>query len=122
MYYRVVILGQDPYHGPGQAHGLCFSVRRGVSPPPSLLNMFKELESDVEGFVRPQHGELTGWASQGVLLLNAVLTVRRGEANSHKDRGWEEVTDAAIKAVNERCTGVVFLLWGSQAHKKASAS
>ena len=89
---KVVILGQDPYHGPGQAHGLCFSVKPGVPPPPSLGNMFKELERDIPGFSRPGHGHLAGWAAQGVLLLNACLTVRKSQANSHKDRGWEKVT------------------------------
>ena len=119
---RVVVLGQDPYHGPGQAHGLCFSVRRGVRAPPSLVNMFKELSGDVAGFRTPDHGDLTGWADQGVLLLNACLTVEKSKANAHKDRGWERVTDAAIKAVSDGCeAGVVFLLWGSYAQKKASA-
>ncbi len=120
---RVVILGQDPYHGPKQAHGLCFSVRRGVKPPPSLVNMFQELETDsAVTFTRPSHGDLTGWARQGVLLLNACLTVRGGAANSHSNRGWERVTDAAVKAVSDKCpNGVVFLLWGSYAQKKAAA-
>jgi len=116
---RVVILGQDPYHGPGQAHGLCFSVKPGVAAPPSLGNIYKELESDIDGFSRPSHGCLAGWADQGVLLLNSVLTVRRGEANSHKNRGWEKLTDAVISWISKNLTGVVFLLWGSPAHKKA---
>ncbi|XP_042872292.1 uracil-DNA glycosylase-like [Penaeus japonicus] len=117
---KVVILGQDPYHGPRQAHGLCFSVQKGVPPPPSLLNMYKELEADIEGFQRPSHGHLIGWAQQGVLLLNACLTVRAHNANSHKDQGWEKFTDAVIKAVSDRNKGVVFLLWGSYAQKKAA--
>jgi len=116
---KVVILGQDPYHGPGQAHGLCFSVKRPVKPPPSLLNMYKELVDDIEGFQKPQHGCLLGWSKQGVLLLNACLTVRQAQANSHKDKGWETLTTAVVKAVNEKCSGVVFLLWGSYAQKKA---
>ncbi len=119
---RVVVLGQDPYHGPGQAHGLCFSVRKGVPAPPSLKNIFKELESDVEGFSAPSHGDLTGWAEQGVLLLNACLTVEKSKANAHKDKGWERVTDAAVAAVSQICPpGVVFLLWGAHAQKKAAA-
>lgn len=118
---KVVILGQDPYHGPKQAHGLCFSVQKGVPPPPSLVNMYKELESDIEGFVRPNHGYLGGWAEQGVLLLNACLTVRKGEANSHKDKGWETFTDAVIKSLSKtRPPGLVFILWGSYAQKKGS--
>ncbi|XP_071537847.1 uracil-DNA glycosylase-like [Panulirus ornatus] len=117
---KVVILGQDPYHGPRQAHGLCFSVQIGVQPPPSLLNMYQELESDIPGFVRPSHGHLYGWAKQGVLLLNACLTVKAHKANSHKDQGWETFTDGVIKTVSERNKGVVFLLWGSYAQKKAS--
>jgi len=117
---KVVILGQDPYHGPGQAHGLCFSVKPGVAPPPSLLNMFKELERDIPGFSRPGHGHLAGWAAQGVLLLNACLTVRKSQANSHKDRGWEKVTDAVISWISKNLKGVVFLLWGAAAQKKAA--
>lgn len=117
---KVVILGQDPYHNPGQAHGLCFSVQKGVPPPPSLVNMYKELADDIPGFKRPGHGNLTAWAQQGVLLLNACLTVRENSANSHADKGWENITDAAIKAVSERNQGVVFLLWGAFAQKKAS--
>merc|ERR1712156_396959 len=112
---RVVILGQDPYHGPGQAHGLCFSVQKGTKIPPSLVNMYKELGDDQNiNFKHPGHGFLQGWADQGVLLLNACLTVREKNANSHKDRGWEKITDAAVKAVSDECPpGVVFLLWGS---------
>ena len=114
---KVVILGQDPYHGPGQAHGLCFSVQRGVEPPPSLVNIFKELMSDV-GIDRPQHGELTCWARQGVLLLNTVLTVREHEPNSHKGKGWEILTDRIISELNNKQTPVVFLLWGANARSK----
>lgn len=116
---RVVILGQDPYHGPGQAHGLCFSVPDGVRPPPSLVNIYKELENDLG--VRPvKHGFLEHWAKQGVLLLNSVLTVEMGLAASHRDRGWEQFTDAVIRLVNEKQDPVVFMLWGSYAQKKAS--
>ncbi|HEU0309875.1 MAG TPA: uracil-DNA glycosylase [Sphingomicrobium sp.] len=116
---RVVILGQDPYHGPGQAHGLCFSVPTGVRPPPSLINIYKELESDLG--IRPAaHGFLEHWARQGVLLLNSVLTVEMGLAASHRDRGWERFTDAVIRQVNEREGPVVFMLWGSYAQKKAA--
>ena len=115
---RVLVLGQDPYHGPGQAHGLSFSVRPGVRPPPSLQNIYKELVSDV-GFRVPRHGDLRSWATQGVLLLNAVLTVRQGEPNSHAGRGWEAFTDAVIKAGNARPERVVFILWGAYARKKA---
>ncbi|KAM3868142.1 uracil-DNA glycosylase [Diretmus argenteus] len=118
---KVVILGQDPYHGPGQAHGLCFSVKRPVPPPPSLVNMYKELASDIEGFEHPGHGDLTGWAKQGVLLLNAVLTVRAREANSHKDKGWETFTDAVVQWLSTNSEGVVFMLWGSYAQKKGAA-
>ncbi|XP_038070739.1 uracil-DNA glycosylase-like [Patiria miniata] len=117
---KVVILGQDPYHGPGQAHGLCFSVKKGVSPPPSLVNMFKELSTDIDGFETPRHGNLTGWAKQGVLLLNAVLTVQAHQANSNKDKGWEKFTDAVISWLNKHCDDIVFLLWGSYAQKKGS--
>lgn len=116
---RAVILGQDPYHGPGQAHGLAFSVRRGVPVPPSLVNIYKELRSDL-GVEPPGHGHLADWARQGVLLLNAVLTVRAGEANSHKGRGWERLTDAIIRAVSDRPEPAVFLLWGGPAQKKAA--
>ncbi|XP_063345783.1 uracil DNA glycosylase a isoform X1 [Pelmatolapia mariae] len=118
---KVVILGQDPYHGPNQAHGLCFSVKRPVPPPPSLENMFKELSSDVKGFQHPGHGDLTGWAQQGVLLLNAVLTVRAHQANSHKDRGWEAFTDAVVQWLSKNLEGLVFMLWGSYAQKKGAA-
>lgn len=113
----VLLLGQDPYHGPGQAHGLAFSVRPGTPVPKSLRNMFRELESDV-GFRVPNNGSLEAWARQGVLLLNAVLTVRAGEPNSHKGRGWETFTDAVIKKVNDKKTPVVFALWGRYAQKK----
>ena len=116
---RVVILGQDPYHGPGQAHGLCFSVPEGVRPPPSLINIYKELESDL-GITRPAHGFLEHWAKQGVLLLNSVLTVEMGQAASHRDRGWERFTDAVIRLVNAKDEPVIFMLWGSYAQKKAS--
>jgi uracil-DNA glycosylase len=116
---RVVFLGQDPYHGPGQAHGLCFSVRRGVSPPPSLENIFKELSDDL-GVPRPSHGELTHWAEQGALLLNAVLTVRHRQANSHQGRGWERFTDRVVEVLNQEREGLVFVLWGSKARDKAA--
>jgi uracil-DNA glycosylase len=115
---RVLILGQDPYHRPGQAHGLSFSVREGVPVPPSLRNVFKELRDDL-GVTPPAHGDLTGWAAQGVLLLNAVLTVRGGAPASHAGRGWEHLTDAAIAALNDKPTRVVFVLWGGYARKKA---
>jgi uracil-DNA glycosylase len=114
---KVLILGQDPYHDVGQAHGMCFSVRPGVAKPPSLVNIFKELHNDL-GCKVPNNGYLMPWARQGVLLLNAVLTVRAHEANSHKDRGWEHFTDAVIKAVNEKEDRVVFILWGGYAQKK----
>jgi len=117
---KVVILGQDPYHGPNQAHGLCFSVRKGNRIPPSLRNIYQELSTDVEGFRIPNHGELTHWAMQGVLLLNTVMTVRHGDANSHRNRGWETFTDFVINAISSHCRGVVFLLWGSPAQKKAA--
>jgi uracil-DNA glycosylase len=116
---RVVILGQDPYHGEGQAHGLCFSVQPGVRPPPSLVNIYKELHDDL-GLARPGHGFLEHWARQGVLLLNSVLTVQMGMAASHRDRGWEKFTDAVIRLVAAKATPVVFLLWGSYAQKKAA--
>ena len=115
---RAVIIGQDPYHGPGQAHGLCFSVKKGVPLPPSLVNIYKEITDDL-GVTMPQHGELTGWARQGVLLLNTVLTVRAGQPNSHKDKGWEIFTDRVISELNRKETPVVFLLWGANAEKKA---
>jgi len=114
---RVVILGQDPYHGPNQAHGLCFSVRPGVQVPPSLQNIFKEIQRDL-GIAPPDHGCLTPWADRGVLLLNAVLTVERGNANSHQGKGWEGFTDAAIDALNREREGIVFMLWGSYAQRK----
>ena len=115
---RAVIIGQDPYHGPGQAHGLCFSVKKGVPLPPSLVNIYKEITDDL-GVTMPQHGELTGWAKQGVLLLNTVLTVRAGQPNSHKDKGWEIFTDRVISELNHKETPIVFLLWGANAEKKA---
>jgi len=114
---KAVILGQDPYHGPGQAHGLCFSVRRGVPAPPSLQNIFKELEADL-GVAPPSHGELTSWAKQGVLLLNTVLTVRQGQPNSHRPLGWEIFTDRVIKLLDEAPQPIVFLLWGANAKAK----
>ncbi|MDF9433590.1 MULTISPECIES: uracil-DNA glycosylase [Chromohalobacter] len=116
---RVVILGQDPYHGPHQAHGLCFSVRPGIPAPPSLQNIYKELAQDVDVTPVP-HGFLETWARQGVLLLNSVLTVEQGNAGAHRGQGWETFTDRAIQVVNEQCEGVVFLLWGSYAQKKAA--
>lgn len=116
---RVVILGQDPYHGVGQAHGLCFSVKSGVRPPPSLLNIYKELESDL-GLSRPRHGFLEHWAQQGVLLLNSVLTVEATKAASHQGKGWERFTDAVIRLVNDKLEPVVFMLWGAYAQKKAT--
>lgn len=115
---KVVIIGQDPYHGPGQAHGLCFSVKKGVMPPPSLKNIFKELYSDT-GKPIPPHGELTEWAKQGVLLLNNVLTVRESQPTSHSKMGWEIFTDRVISELNRKETPVVFLLWGAHAQKKA---
>ena len=114
---RVVILGQDPYHGPGQAHGLCFSVRKGVKAPPSLVNIFRELNADI-GCPVPSHGCLMHWAEQGVLLLNTCLTVREGKPNSHKGKGWETFTDRVIGLLNEREEPVVFLLWGANAQAK----
>ncbi len=115
---KVVIIGQDPYHGAGQAHGLCFSVKKGVTPPPSLKNIYKELHSDI-GFEIPNHGELVSWAKQGVLMLNNVLTVREAMPNSHKGMGWETFTDRVISELNKKETPVVFLLWGANAQKKA---
>ncbi|WP_372747784.1 uracil-DNA glycosylase [Litorivivens sp.] len=114
---KVVILGQDPYHGPGQAHGLCFSVKPPVAPPPSLVNIYKELKSDL-GVVPPPHGCLTSWAEQGVLLLNSVLTVEQGQAGAHQGKGWERFTDAVIECINRELEDVVFLLWGAYAQKK----
>ena len=116
---RVVILGQDPYHGPNQAHGLCFSVLPGVKVPPSLANMYKELASDL-GIPPSPHGCLTSWAKQGVLLLNATLTVEQADAGAHQGRGWEQFTDQAIRALNDQRDGIVFLLWGSYAQKKGA--
>lgn len=116
---RVVILGQDPYHGPGQAHGLCFSVMPGVRVPPSLVNIYKELQADL-GITPPNHGHLEHWAEQGVLLLNAVLTVEAHRAASHQGKGWERFTDAVIRLVNDRDQPVVFILWGSYAQRKAA--
>lgn len=115
---RVVILGQDPYHGEGQAHGMCFSVKPGVETPPSLVNIFKEIESDLG--IRNTSPYLVKWAEQGVLLLNTVLTVRAGQANSHKGRGWEVLTDSIISKLNERQEPIVFMLWGSNARAKKS--
>ena len=110
---KVVILGQDPYHGPSQAHGLCFSVQHGVAPPPSLKNMYKELATTVPGFTPPNHGNLEAWARQGVFLLNASLTVRRGEPNSHAKLGWQVFTDAVIEKISREREKVVFMLWGA---------
>ncbi len=116
---KVVILGQDPYHGPGQAHGLSFSVKPGVAIPPSLQNIYQELHEDM-GCTAPRHGSLVHWAEQGVLLLNAVLTVRRGQAASHQNKGWESFTDRVVEAVNQRETPAVFILWGSHAQRKGA--
>lgn len=115
---KVVILGQDPYHGENQAHGLSFSVQDGVKVPPSLRNIYKELSSDIDAFEIPLHGNLTSWAKQGVLLLNTVLTVEEGLAHSHAKKGWESFTDQVIKAINGELTKVVFILWGAHAQKK----
>ena len=115
---KVCIIGQDPYHGPGQAHGLCFSVKKGVALPPSLVNIYKEITDDI-GVAMPPYGDLTGWAKQGILLLNTVLTVRAGSPNSHKDKGWEIFTDRVISELNKKETPVVFLLWGANAERKA---
>ena len=116
---RVVILGQDPYHGEGQAHGLCFSVQHGVRPPPSLLNIYKEMKSDLN-LNPPSHGNLQSWAEQGVLLLNSVLTVEAGRAASHQGKGWEKFTDAIIRLLNAQSRPIVFILWGAYAQKKAA--
>lgn len=116
---KVVIIGQDPYHGPGQAHGLCFSVNKGIDIPPSLINIYKEIRHDL-GIDPPGHGCLDSWARQGVLLLNATLTVRAHQAGSHQNKGWERFTDAAISALSEKKTGLVFLLWGNYAQAKTS--
>ena len=115
---KVVIFGQDPYHEPGQAHGMCFSVNKGIAVPPSLINIYKEIETDL-GIKPPSHGYLADWAGQGVLLLNTVLTVRRGEANSHRGKGWETFTDRVTEALNEREKPMVFILWGANAREKA---
>lgn len=117
---KVVILGQDPYHNDGQAHGLAFSVPDGIAPPPSLKNIFKELESDIPGFKMPKSGDLSHWAEQGVLLLNATLTVNAHQPGSHQNRGWERLTDQIIKSISDHKDAVVFLLWGAYAQKKAS--
>lgn len=116
---KVVIIGQDPYHGPGQAHGLCFSVRENIHQPPSLINIFKELHSDL-GTVPPKHGSLIEWANQGVLLLNAVLTVEKNKPLSHNGKGWEIFTDRVVELLNEQKDGLVFVLWGSPAQKKCA--
>lgn len=119
-HVKVVILGQDPYHQPDQAHGLCFSVLPGIKPPPSLVNIYKELKTDLD--IEPvSHGYLEAWAEQGVLLLNSVLTVEQSEAGSHQGRGWELFTDQVIRVVNERCENVVFMLWGGYAQKKGKS-
>src|SRR5690554_2152604 len=117
---KVVIIGQDPYHGPGQAHGLCFSVPDGVKHPPSLRNIFKALQHDYPDFQVPQSGNLEHWAKQGVLLLNTVLTVEQGKAHSHASWGWETFTDKVIEQINQHCQGIVFLLWGAHAQKKGA--
>jgi uracil-DNA glycosylase len=117
---KVVILGQDPYHGPDQAHGLSFSVKLGVKTPPSLVNIYKELASDIPHFTIPQHGFLQSWAEQGVLLLNTVLTVEQAQAHSHAKIGWEQFTDTVIQQLSDHCDGLVFLLWGSHAQKKGA--
>lgn len=116
---KVVIIGQDPYHGPHQAHGLCFSVSKGNKIPPSLRNIYKELAADIPHFVIPTHGDLSDWAEQGVLLLNTVLTVEQGQAHSHKKIGWEQFTDGVISTINREYDNLVFLLWGAPAQKKA---
>ncbi|MBN2658119.1 MAG: uracil-DNA glycosylase [Spirochaetales bacterium] len=116
---KVVIIGQDPYHGPGQAHGLCFSVQPGVDPPPSLVNIYKEMESDL-GLTPPGHGCLNSWADRGILLLNAVLTVESRKAGSHQGRGWEQFTDRVIRELEEKRENLVFILWGSYARKKGN--
>ncbi len=120
---KVVILGQDPYHGPGQAHGLCFSVRDGVPPPPSLVNIFREIREDVgvKAGKEPINGNLQPWAEQGVLLLNATLTVERGQAGSHQGKGWEQFTDRIVSELNRERDGLVFMLWGSYAQKKGAS-
>ncbi|MDP5212549.1 uracil-DNA glycosylase [Pseudoalteromonas tunicata] len=115
---KVVIIGQDPYHGAGQAHGLCFSVLPGIKPPPSLVNIYKELATDIEGFAIPEHGYLQKWAQQGVLMLNTVLTVEQGQAHSHKHLGWEQFTDRVIALLNAQSQPIIFVLWGAHAQKK----
>ena len=115
---KVVILGQDPYHSPGQAHGLCFSVNDTVKVPPSLRNIFRELETDIPGFVQPPSGDLSNWALQGVLLLNTILTVQSGIPGSHRSLGWEKFTDVVIRTVSDQCPAVVFMLWGNYATAK----
>ncbi|GIU31850.1 uracil-DNA glycosylase [Shewanella schlegeliana] len=115
---RVVLIGQDPYHGPDQAHGLCFSVKHGVKTPPSLVNMYKELASDIDGFTIPAHGNLSRWAEQGVLMLNTVLTVEQGKAHSHAKSGWETFTANALALLNEQPQPIIFVLWGAHAIKK----
>ena len=117
---RVVVIGQDPYHGPGQAHGLCFSVQPGVAPPPSLVNIFREISDEFGRPVSGKYGCLDGWASQGVLLLNAVLTVERGRAGSHQGRGWEAFTDRIVEVLNTKRDNLVFLLWGNYAQRKGA--
>lgn len=116
---KLVILGQDPYHGPDQAHGLCFSVKPRVKVPPSLVNIYKELEQDIADFQIPKHGYLQSWAEQGIFLLNTVLTVRAGQAHSHKQLGWERFTDKVIEVLNQHGDGIIFMLWGSHAQKKS---
>ncbi|AOE49178.1 uracil-DNA glycosylase [Kangiella sediminilitoris] len=118
---KVVILGQDPYHGPNQAHGLCFSVQPGIKTPPSLANIYKELANSIDGFQIPQHGYLQHWADQGVLLLNTVLTVEQGKAHSHAKIGWEQFTDKVVEILNQHRENLVFLLWGSHAKKKGES-
>ena len=115
---RVVIIGQDPYHGPNQAHGLCFSVKHGVKTPPSLVNMYKELMTDIPGFKTPEHGHLSSWAEQGILMLNTVLTVEQAKAHSHAKSGWETFTSNALKLLNEQTSPIIFILWGAHAMKK----
>ncbi|WP_299005417.1 uracil-DNA glycosylase [uncultured Shewanella sp.] len=115
---KVVLLGQDPYHGPNQAHGLCFSVKEGIKVPPSLVNIYKELATDIDGFRSPQHGCLTPWAKQGVLMLNTVLTVEQGKAHSHAKVGWETFTDNILRVLNEQTRSIIFVLWGGHAIKK----
>ncbi|MGB0894777.1 MAG: uracil-DNA glycosylase [Parashewanella sp.] len=116
---KVVIIGQDPYHGFNQAHGLCFSVNHGIKTPPSLVNIYKELVNDIEGFSTPEHGNLTRWAEQGVMLMNTVLTVEQGKAHAHAGKGWETFTDNALALLNKQPRQIIFLLWGSHAIKKS---